>query len=131
MSDVVQSRRISALTRTATAADLMAGEYMVVDKANGYTRKVTLYDLALWVLSSAGQFAAAADIAPEFVTGMAYSKGAFVYNGGTLYCASVNVPGGGWDETMWEAAAIGPKLAALESYVETELAGIETLLAAI
>lgn len=43
-------KRISALTRTATDANLTDSEYMAVDNANAYTRKITVASLATWVL---------------------------------------------------------------------------------
>lgn len=43
-------KRISALTRTATDADLTDSEYMAVDNASAYTRKITVTSLATWVL---------------------------------------------------------------------------------
>lgn len=43
-------KRISALTRTATDADLTDSEYMAVDNASAYTRKITVASLAAWVL---------------------------------------------------------------------------------
>ena len=43
-------KRISALTRTATDADLTDSEYMAVDNASAYTRKITVASFATWVL---------------------------------------------------------------------------------
>ncbi len=43
-------KRISALTRTATDADLTDSEYMAVDDASAYTRKITVASLATWIL---------------------------------------------------------------------------------
>lgn len=43
-------KRISALTRTATDADLTDGEYMAVDNASAYTRKITVASFATWIL---------------------------------------------------------------------------------
>ena len=43
-------KRISALVRTADSTDLTDGEYMAVDKSDGYTRKMTVGNLATWVL---------------------------------------------------------------------------------
>lgn len=52
LSDAVEwvVKRISALTRTATNADLTDSEYMAVDKASAYTRKITVASLATWIL---------------------------------------------------------------------------------
>ena len=43
-------KRISALTRTATDADLTDSEYMAVDDSSAYTRKITVASLATWIL---------------------------------------------------------------------------------
>lgn len=43
-------KRISALTRTATDADLTDSEYMAVDNASAYTRRITVASLAAWIL---------------------------------------------------------------------------------
>lgn len=43
-------KRISALTRTATNDDLTDSEYMAVDNPSAYTRKITMANLATWVL---------------------------------------------------------------------------------
>lgn len=43
-------KRISALTRTATDADLTGSEYMAVDDASAYTRKIMVASLATWIL---------------------------------------------------------------------------------
>lgn len=52
LSDAVEwvVKRISALTRTATDADLTDSEYMAVDNASAYTRKITVASLATWIL---------------------------------------------------------------------------------
>lgn len=52
LSDAVEwvVKRISALTRTATDADLTDSEYMAVDDASAYTRKITVASLATWIL---------------------------------------------------------------------------------
>ena len=42
-------KRISALTRTATDADLTDSEYMAVDNVSAHTRKITVASLATWV----------------------------------------------------------------------------------
>ena len=43
-------KRISALTREATSSDLTDGEFLAVDKTDGYTRKMTVANFASWVL---------------------------------------------------------------------------------
>jgi len=43
-------KRISALTREATSSDLTDGEFLAVDKTDGYTRKMTVANFATWVL---------------------------------------------------------------------------------
>ena len=43
-------KRISALTRTATDANLTDSEYMAVDNPSAYTRKITVDSLATWIL---------------------------------------------------------------------------------
>ena len=43
-------KRISALTRTATDADLTDSDYMAVDNASAFTRKITVASFAAWVL---------------------------------------------------------------------------------
>lgn len=64
LSDAVEwvVKRISALTRTATDADLTDSEYMAVDKASAYTRKITVASLATWIL---GRIHSISDTATE------------------------------------------------------------------
>lgn len=61
-------KRISALTRTATDADLTDNEYMAVDNASAYTRKITVANLAKWVLGKIKSLAATAT-AEDLVAG--------------------------------------------------------------
>ena len=42
-------KRIKDLTRTATSSDLTDGEFVAVDKTDGYTRKMTVANLATWI----------------------------------------------------------------------------------
>lgn len=64
LSDAVEwvVKRISALTRTATDADLTDNEYMAVDNASAYTRKITVASLATWIL---GKIKSLTNIATE------------------------------------------------------------------
>ena len=65
LSDAVV-KRISALTRTATDADLTDSEYMAVDDASAYTRKITVASLATWIL---GRIKSLATIITSFRSG--------------------------------------------------------------
>lgn len=68
LSDAVEwvIKRISALTRTATDADLTDSEYMAVDNASAYTRKITVASLAKWIL---GKIKSLPTTIPSFRTG--------------------------------------------------------------
>lgn len=66
-------KRISALTRTATDADLTDSEYMAVDNASAYTRKITVASLATWIHNKWASFVQACTAITSFASGDTFS----------------------------------------------------------
>ena len=124
-------KRISTLTRVATDADLTDSEYMAVDDANAYTRKITVASLARWVLGKIrslgttkykgflvlddadgpGKMDVATifnNFAPKFIPSSEPNSTTtvagypYMYNG-SLYIAKVGGYQGPWDESKFNA----------------------------
>ena len=84
-------KRISALTRTATSADLTDSEYMAVDNASAYTRKITVASLATWIHK--GHFSFAEDEGNLYVTDSFGAICLIIDKDGRLIVPSVTGPG--------------------------------------